>query len=154
MDRDSRFLIAELHRKLENLVRRGVVAEVDADAGRARVRISDIQTAWLPWTARRAGDDKTWWAPAVGEHVCLMAPGGELEGAVIVAALNSTENPPPETDPNVAALHFRDGAVLQYDAGAGVLSAVLPAGARFEVTAPGGAKINADVEITGARMLW
>ncbi|KGQ36687.1 hypothetical protein JP36_09005 [Gallibacterium genomosp. 1] len=42
---------AENNRKIENLIRYGVIAEVDCAARRARVQSGEILTDWLPWSS-------------------------------------------------------------------------------------------------------
>ncbi|MFZ7197779.1 phage baseplate assembly protein V [Avibacterium avium] len=58
---------AENNRKIENLIRYGVVAEVDCAARRARVQSGEILTDWLPWCAFRAGTTKIWSPVTVGD---------------------------------------------------------------------------------------
>ena len=166
--------VAELRRRLANVVRLGVVAETDYAAGRLRVRYGDDETGapaltgWLPWLAARAGGDRTWRAPEIGEQVVLLSPGGDLALALVAPALYSDDRPAPAASADVAstiaadgaraeydrAAHrlrhvAHDGAVLEYDAAAHRLSAALPSGATASIVADGGVSITGDVSVTG-----
>jgi len=48
---------AALSRMLENLIRLGVIAEVQMVPPRVKVKTGELTTAWLPWLALRAGAD-------------------------------------------------------------------------------------------------
>ena len=82
---DLAFRVAELERRLANVVRPGVIREVDADRALVRVQYDvgtdgePAVTAWRPWVAARAGTTLAWSAPSAGEQVLLLAPTGELE---------------------------------------------------------------------------
>ena len=65
---------AELQRKLDNIIRFGVIAEVNHATARARVKSGDILTEFLPFITFRAGTTKTWSPPTVGEQ-CVMLSG-------------------------------------------------------------------------------
>ena len=78
--------LSEISRLLRNLIRTGVVSEVDTDGALCRVQTGELQTGWINWLARRAGRSRDWWAPSVGEQVLLLAVGGELAVKVENAA--------------------------------------------------------------------
>ena len=87
--------IQELARAIRNLIRSGVVTEVDTVQGLCRVQSGGIQTTWLNWLTTRAGRSRTWWAPSVGEQVLLLAIGGELDTAFVLPGIFSDDNPAP-----------------------------------------------------------
>ncbi len=60
--------LSEISRLLRNLIRTGVVSEVDTDGALCRVQTGEIQTGWINWLARRAGRSRDWWAPSVGSR--------------------------------------------------------------------------------------
>ena len=136
--------LTELARRLENLVRIGTVRSVDLDAPSCRVQYATddqgrpVLTGWLPWTAPRAGDDRDWRPPSIGEQVLMLSPSGELANGVVLQALYQTAHPAPSADAGKRATLYRDGALVEYDAEAHRLKAMLPAGGRAELTAPGG----------------
>ena len=149
---EHEFRLVELARRLANVVRLGVIEEVDAAEARARVRYAEESaalTAWLPWMTTRAGGDKSWWAPEVGEQVLLLSPSGELPQAVVLPAIYSTQRAAPSADPEKTLTIYSDGAVVEYDRAEHRLRAELPAGGAAEITAPEGVTITGDVMITG-----
>ncbi|WP_288446599.1 phage baseplate assembly protein V [uncultured Serratia sp.] len=115
--------IAELYRLLCNLVRTGVVAEVDLTTQRCRVTSGQLSTTWLPWLTHRAGRSRTWWAPSVGEQVVLLAIGGELSTAFVLPALYSDVSPAPSASADAWHVAFPDGAIIEYEPDTGALSA-------------------------------
>ncbi len=70
---NTRATLQDALRLLRNLIRTGVVVEVDLDDGRCRVQTGGIVTDWLQWLTTRAGRSRVWWAPSVGEQVLLLA---------------------------------------------------------------------------------
>lgn len=86
--------LQELARAIRNLIRSGVVTEVDTVQGLCRVQSGGIQTTWLNWLTTRAGRSRTWWAPSVGEQVLLLAIGGELDTAFVLPGIFPTITPP------------------------------------------------------------
>ncbi|WP_083941907.1 phage baseplate assembly protein V [Salinicola socius] len=153
----------ELVRLLNNLIRLGTVKEIDHAAARVRVQSGDLLTDWIPWREQRAGQTRTWNPPTKGEQVVLLAPGGEMRGAVVLMGINSSNNPAPVNDPNLTHWLMPDGAVIEYDHEASHLRATLPGSASVDAqadvtvttaaaltaTAAGGATINANVVING-----
>ena len=129
---EESFEIAELARRLANVVRAGVVAEVDTDTQRLRARYdrdeegAPILSAWIPWVTLRAGPDRTWWAPGVGEQVVLLSPSGELTQALALPALYSDTHPAPSADADKRVAKHSDGAVFEYDRAAHRYSITLP----------------------------
>lgn len=43
---------AELMRLLSNIIRTGIISEVDEKSWRVRVRSGELETGWLRWTPR------------------------------------------------------------------------------------------------------
>jgi len=136
-------------RNASNLIRFGVIAEVDPATARVRVQSGDILTDWLPWLVPCAGGRIVWATPSVGEQVLLVSVDGELSGGVAVGSLYSDQFAAPGNQANKHHLQFRDGAIVEYDDDVHALVATLPAGGTAAVSAPGGLTINADVTING-----
>ena len=144
------FRLVELTRRVANIVRLGTVEEVDGGSARVRVRYGETALSrWLPWVTARAGEDRSWWAPEVGEQVLILAPSGDLAKGIVVAGVYRSEHPAPESDPDKHAIHYSDGAVIEYDRSAHRLKADLPEGGGAKVTADGGVTITGDVMISG-----
>ncbi len=141
--------LAALARLIENLVRFGTIAEVDEAKNRVRVKSGELLTAWLPPIALRAGADRTWNPPTVGEQVVLVSPSGQLAQGVVFTGLFSDDNPPNGDRAGLQRTTYRDGAVLEYDSIAHLMRAQLPAGGRIEIIAPAGLDITGDVRHTG-----
>ncbi|WP_226659632.1 phage baseplate assembly protein V [Klebsiella pneumoniae] len=114
--------IQELARAIRNLIRSGVVTEVDTVQGLCRVQSGGIQTTWLNWLTTRAGRSRTWWAPSVGEQVLLLAIGGELDTAFVLPGIYSDDNPTPSASADAWLVEFPDGAVMSYEPETGALT--------------------------------
>lgn len=114
--------INELERAIRNLIRSGVVTEVDTAQGLCRVQSGGIQTTWLNWLTTRAGRSRTWWAPSVGEQVLLLAIGGELDTAFVLPGIFSNDNPAPSASADAWHVAFPDGAVIEYEPETGALT--------------------------------
>ena len=84
---------AALSRMLENLIRLGVIAEVQMVPPRVKVKTGELTTAWLPWLALRAGSDREWDPPTVNEQVILVSPSGQLANGVVITGLPSDHIP-------------------------------------------------------------
>ncbi|KZL05982.1 phage baseplate assembly protein V [Pseudovibrio sp. Ad26] len=93
------FEVAEIKRRLASRTREGVISEVDAAKGKARVRLTDsdtpMLTGWLPWTEPASGANKTHNPPSIGQQVSLTSESGDLTDARIGPALPSDDNPRP-----------------------------------------------------------
>ncbi|MHA3355561.1 phage baseplate assembly protein V [Yersinia enterocolitica] len=106
--------IQELARMLRNMIRTGVIVEIDLIAGRCRVQTGGIYTDWLQWLTHRAGRSRTWWAPSVGEQVLILAVGGELDTAFVLPGIFSDGHPAPSASEDAYHVTFPDGAVIEY----------------------------------------
>ena len=139
-------------RRLANVIRTGVITEVDHRDELVRVRYGEeaqAVTAWIPWLTARAGGDASWWAPEAGEQALLLSPSGELSNALALPAVYSTAHPAPSSDPDKHLVRYSDGAEIEYDRAAHKLRAVLPAGGAAEITAPDGVTVDGKLTVTG-----
>ena len=146
--------MTEAERRLSNLVMLGQVAELDAKKARVRVQAGPILTAWLPFATVRAGLDRTWHAPEPGEQVVLVAPGGDLNQAVVVGSLYRDAYPPPSDSADISRTEWQDGAALAYDRQLHHWRLSVPAGGKI-VLEVGPSKIemsDAGIKITGPRI--
>ncbi|MBZ9576725.1 phage baseplate assembly protein V [Modicisalibacter sp. MOD 31.J] len=162
----------ELLRLIHNIVRIGTVSEIDPGAPppdykppRVRVATGDITTGWLHWRESRVGTTRTWNPPTPGEQVLVIAPGGILEGAIVMPGIYQKALPPPTPthDLNVTMVELPDGATLVYDHERSHLEATLPGSATITaqgdiavtteaamtLTAKGGLTIDGDTKIQG-----
>lgn len=138
-----------LPQQLNNMIRDGVVAEIDYDGHRCRVLSGDTHTDFLPWLAAAAGELSVWAPPSEGEQVMLLCTDGDLANAVVLRGLPCEQFPAPSNDPVLTLIQFKDGAVVSYNSSSHTLSAILPAGGKVVVQADGGVSINGPVTITG-----
>ncbi|WNI83127.1 phage baseplate assembly protein V [Enterobacter ludwigii] len=112
----------EVMRVLRNLIRIGIVTDINLDEGLCRVQTGGMQTTWLNWLTCRAGRSRVWWAPSVGEQVLLLAIGGELDTAFVLPGIFSDDNPAPSASPDAFHVAFPDGAVIEYEPENGALT--------------------------------
>jgi phage baseplate assembly protein V len=138
--------MTEQERRLSNVILFGQVEELDAKRARVRVRAGEILTAWLPCMTTRACEDRTWHIYEPGEQVVLAAPGGDLNQAVVLGACYRKAYPAPASSENVARFIFRDGAVMEYDREAHVLSATIPGDVVIKAT--GNVEVQAESRIS------
>lgn len=134
----------ELQRLIENVVRAGTILAVDHEAARCRVTSGGIQTAWLPWVARRAGDVRHWSPPYVGEQCIVLSPGGDIAAGLVLTGLYSNSMGANGNSASVERTSYPDGAVIAYDHAAHALTAVLPAGGTADITAPASVIVHSD----------
>jgi phage baseplate assembly protein V len=126
---------AELLRRLFNIVRVGIVTEIDGKL--ARVASGDNTTTWIRWAVDRAGDTSTWLAPSVGEQVIILAPDGELTNAFIIGSLYSNNHDAPGSGSDYHT-RFPDGAEYIYS----------PTGSTLNINGIKTATISASGEVT------
>lgn len=142
--------IADLIRRIENLIRPGVIAEVQHTPLRVRVATGGLLTGWLMVFAQRAGEDRTWDPPSVNEQCLVLCPSGNPEQAFALVGLYGEDSPAPDDSPDRHRRAYRDGAVIEYDTASHALRAELPKGGTFELIATGGSRIVGPVRIEGA----
>jgi phage baseplate assembly protein V len=141
---------AELHRRLENLIRFGTIKTIHPAKPftTVTVTIGEITTAKLRFLTLRAGKTKTWDPPTIGEEVMVLSPSGVLEMGVAIAGFNNKDNPSPSDNLDQTIRVFEDGCILAYDVSSHHLSAILPPGGTVELTANGGVTVNANGGLT------
>ncbi len=115
--------LAELERRLANIVKIGVIQEANHADKKLRVAMGETQTAWLPWPAEIGNNFIRWRPLRVGQQVVLVAPSGELNQAVIVGQLYGGGFEAPADDETLDLIQFDDGTKLQYDSSAHCLTA-------------------------------
>lgn len=138
------FAQADGANRTANLIRLGVVAEVDLAAGRVRV---EFEEGWisdaLPWAAPSAGGVRSWSAPVVGEQVAVLSPSGEPATGFALRGLFSTEFPAPSDQGSLTRIEWSDGAQDDYDDETHVRTLALPADGAFKVLIGGQTAISA-----------
>ncbi len=141
--------LADLRRRIANLQHFGVIVAADYPAARVKVTIGAIVTEWLPWLTARAGGDRTWHAPEIGEQVMVFCPSGDIGNGVVMPAIYSAAKPPNGAASTVHRTTYADGAVIEYDRAAHELKLTIPGkvtlNATGNVTATIGGNLSASV---------
>ncbi len=155
MASEREYAETEMDRRLANIVRLGTVEEADFDKARVRIRCGDMLTGWLPWLTGRAGKDKDWWAPDIGEQVMVLSPSGEPAQGVVLLGVYQDGFPQPETDVNKRTVVFEDGTKVTYDRSAHKLDVIIKGDVDLKVD--GEATINVtgkvDLKVDGEAMI-
>jgi len=128
-----------------DIIRKGVIATIDLASGEATVKVGEVLSPPLPW-CELSGTISTWCPPSVGEQVILLCMEADIESAVILRGLRTTDNPAPATGAR-AFLKMPDGTTFDYDYEASAFTITL-AGS-IKLVAPDGLEIEADVKVTG-----
>lgn len=141
--------MARLERRLEGLIQAGRIVAADYKTAKVQVKSGHEASAWLPWVTLRAGADRHWWAPEVGEQVLILSPMGDPAAGIVLPGLYRAAHPAPSNDPARHLAEYSDGAVFVYDRRRHHWDIHLPAGATVRLAAPGGVTIEGDVTVTG-----
>ena len=153
--------LTEIMRLITNLIRTGVVTEVDRENWLCRVQTGELVTNWISWLTLRAGNARTWWSPSPGEQVVLLSMGGNLETAFALPAIYSNEFAPPSDSENASVTEHPDGGRFEYEPHSGrwfvsgIKSMVIEADDNITlktgelVVEAGRTSINSDVVING-----
>lgn len=104
--------------------KRGIVKEVDAARGRARVEFSDEDgnvSFWLSVNQPAAAGNKAYWMPDVGAQVnCLLDWDGE--DGCILGSLYSDADTPPTSDGDSIHIRTSSGMEIVISKGGGTLT--------------------------------
>jgi phage baseplate assembly protein gpV len=113
--------IAELERRVGNMVRLAKVKDPAAEPGRATVVFQDgsaeFLSAPLPWAETSAGAMKTHHPQTADQQVMVFSPTGDLADAFIMSALNWDSNARPSQSQDVTTLAQIGDATLEIGAG-------------------------------------
>lgn len=104
---------ADNNRRIESIIRFGLIAEVDHAQAKARVKCGQILTDFIPFVTMRSGTTKTWSPPTQGEQCVILAASGELTTACIITGLYTQNSPSHSADEHV--IEFADGAKITYN---------------------------------------
>lgn len=120
--------IAELFRRLDNMIRHGTIAAVDhgdpaqGKPPRCRVQTGKILTGWIPFYTRRAGSTNDWDPVSDGEQCTVFSPSGDLAQGVALVGLYSDANPATSNDPAVHRVEWANGDYVEHNAETGAYS--------------------------------
>jgi phage baseplate assembly protein V len=135
----------DMDRRMQGVVRIGVVSAVDAGAARAKVRLGgDTESAWLPWLAERAATVSVWAPVSIGEQVLVLSPGGDTAQGVICGSLFSDARPAPSANGAEHRLQLGDASIAVVDG-----AITITAGGTVVRISGAGVSVNATVAVTG-----
>ena len=89
--------ISELFRRIGNLIRIGKVISVDYTKAKAKVKIGNLTTDYMPWLTPSTS---AWIPLRNGEQVLVLSPNGDLRMGMILPALYQNTKSPPAHDSN------------------------------------------------------
>lgn len=142
-DEKDGFTLNDLGRRLANIIRLGSIFEIDYNVAKARIKIGNLETDWLPWLTTNSGENKSWNPPEIDEQVVIFSPCGELNQGVILPSLYRTNAP--ENSGNIQSVTFADGSKISFDRSSGNLDLDIKGNATIKVA--GNAEIEA-AEVT------
>ncbi len=139
--------IAEIRRRLDNMIRLGTIAQVDHAKALCRVQSGAILTGWLPFFARRAGSTNEWDPVSQGEQCTVFSPSGDLAQGVVLVGLYSAANPPCSNNPAAHKTEWANGDYVEHNAETGAYTLKLTGhvqidAASLDITCSGPVKIN------------
>jgi phage baseplate assembly protein V len=105
------FVLSEMNRRLLQLIRVGVIKEVDFENAKAKVKIGKNVTGWRPWVAL----SKAWIPPVVGEQVVLLSPNGDFEQGIILPALYHTKSKAPSDNEHEMKIKLSENSYVCFD---------------------------------------
>ncbi|WP_264686965.1 phage baseplate assembly protein V [Wolbachia endosymbiont (group B) of Rhopobota naevana] len=112
---ENNFAISELQRKVANIIRVGVIKEIDYEKAKVRVKIGEFLTDYLPWITSKAGKDRDWSPPDIDEQVMIFSPLGELSLGVVLGGIYQEKYHAPENKKEINSVKFQDGTKFTYD---------------------------------------
>jgi len=144
-DEEQGFTLNDLGRRLANIIRIGTIFEIDFEAAKARVKIGDLETDWLPWVNANSGANNSWNPAEIDEQVIILSPSGELNQAVILPSLY--KNNASENLPNIQSVTYKDGSKISFDHDAGNLTLDLQGNISLDIKGSAAIKVAGDVQI-------
>ncbi len=135
--------LAELARKLPNLLRRTTISSVDEATRTVRVKLGEYESAPLPWPAD-IGKHYTRWMPLKPGIQCVIGcEDGDPANAAILAVMYSNDIPSPSADPDVEVIQYSNGNRIEHDNNSG----------EIRITATGNVIVNGDVIADGISLV-
>ncbi|MCH9780706.1 MAG: phage baseplate assembly protein V [Alphaproteobacteria bacterium] len=94
---NTAWVLSDLNRRVQNMLRAGVVAEANPITGTCKVRSGELTTPWLPYFIPAAGAVRLYRVPSVGEAALVLSPGGTIDDGFVLCGLH-TPTVPPDAD--------------------------------------------------------
>lgn len=143
----SQWAQAEAERTSANMLRLGVISELDAKNARVKVKIGELTTTWIPWTTSRAGATRTWSAPRPGEQVLVISPFGDFTQGVVSSSIYQKNHPAPADSEDDETIDFPDGSFINYNSKTNTLTVTVSNDGNVIINCKK-ATINADTSVT------
>ena len=107
---------SELERRISEALRVGVVSEVQPEKGLCRVSFGERVSPLSPWFAPRAGKDREFWHPDIGEQAVYFSPYGDGSEGFVLPGIFSNKMPLPEgAREGLHIVEYEDGTRIEVD---------------------------------------
>ena len=139
-DEQDGYALSDLAKRLSNIIRIGTIFEINVQIAKARVKIGELETDFLPWANANSGNNNSWNPPEIDEQVIILSPSGDLSQAVILPSLykNNASN----SDQNIKSITYQDGSKISFNVASGALDLDLKGDITIKVV--GNANIEGD----------
>jgi phage baseplate assembly protein V len=146
-DEQDGYALSDLAKRLSNIIRIGTIFEINVQAAKARVKIGELETNFLPWANSNSGSNNSWNPPEIDEQVIILSPSGDLSQAVILPSLY--KNNASDSDQNIKSITYQDGSKISFNVSSGTLDLDLKGDITIKVV--GNANIESDnINITAS----
>lgn len=142
--------LRELERRVLRLVQVGTVVDADYPGRRVLVQVGERESQWLRWTVHRAGADRSWWPPRIGEQVLVLAPNGEVLAAVVGDSLYQQDYDAPADDPEIRRTSYGNGTVVELDKNSNLLKVTHPGDVQVQAEGSVSMSAGGDISIVAA----
>lgn len=122
------------------MLRFGVISDIDASKGMARVSFAEDGTVsdWMSMVVAKTGNDKFFYLPDANEQVACLMGKGMIRGVILGAIYSDNRSPDSaNSGAGVLSIVFSNGDKVKYDNG------------QIEITASGGVTINGNLTVIG-----
>lgn len=150
------YTLAEMWRRMNNMIRRGTVHSVQVKPPRVRILFGTDPvnntahvSAWLPWYTRADAGVQEWSVPAVGCPATVLSEGGDLRNGVALIGMITDDQTPAGSSGDVYVTRYGNGASVSCDTEGNAMAVSLPDGGALTVTCPGGATLKGDLKVEG-----
>lgn len=146
-DEQDGYALSDLAKRLSNVIRIGTIFEINVQTAKARVKIGELETDFLPWANSNSGSNNSWNPPEIDEQVIILSPSGDLSQAVILPSIykNNASN----SDQNIKSITYQDGSKISFNVSSGTLDLDLKGDLAIKVV--GNANIEGDnISIKGS----
>ena len=152
-DEQDGYALSDLAKRLSNIIRIGTIFEINVQTAKARVKIGELETDFLPWANSNSGNNNSWNPPEIDEQVIILSPSGDLSQAVILPSFY--KNNASDSNQNIKSITYQDGSKISFNIASGTLDLDLKGDVKIKVV--GNAEIEAakvtlkgDVDLGGS----